>query len=109
MLICGFTWSKRLVPRKKPSFGSELALPSTTSLGPSVTPPPCPLLEPRLDVAGDLVAVLAGDERAHVDALGVAGAHLDRFRLFLQKLDQRIGRRAHRHDPGERPAALAQI
>ena len=67
-----------------------------------------PFLDADVDVAPDLVAVLAGDQRPHLDAAGVEGADLQRLDPRLQPLDQIIGglvtdRDRHRH----RHAALA--
>ena len=84
--------------RKKPSPGAPVR-PSTTrrrafGLG-------------AVDVAGDLVAVLAGDQRAHL-VVGLAGrTDLDRRDALLDLVDQRVGDRVAGEHDGDRHAPLA--
>jgi hypothetical protein len=60
-----------------------------------------------IHVAGDLVQVLPGDQRAHLCGLVGAGIDLQAARTLGQTLDQRVGDRPHRHGDGDRHAALA--
>src|SRR5207237_10673001 len=60
--------------------------------GAAVDPQLGAFLHSRLDIAGDLVAMLAGDQGAHVDALRIAAADLDRLCFLREELDQRISR-----------------
>ena len=96
--MSGVTLSISVAPRKKPSAG-QLSRPSTTTLG--------ALLGCRIDVGGDLVAVLAGDQRAHlrIGLHPVADLHVRD--PLLDRGDERIGRVADRHDDRNRHAALA--
>ena len=57
--------------------------------------------------AGDLVAVLARHERAHLDALLEAVADLDLRQAQLDRVDELVARVADGHDLGDRHAALA--
>ena len=64
------------------------------------------LLDARGDVAGDLVAVRAGDQRPHVAAPGaVTGAQL--AHPVLDLLDQVVGDRLDRDERRDRHAPLA--
>ncbi len=51
--------------------------------------------------------MFAGDERAHLDAVVESRADLELLELALQRIDQRIGRVAHRNGHRDRHAALA--
>ena len=59
-------------------------------------------LQADVDIGSDLVAVLAGDERTHVDT------EFYLLCFFLQQLHQRIPGGAHRHHRRDRHAALAR-
>nr|WP_254801958.1 hypothetical protein [Kitasatospora sp. SUK 42] len=59
-----------------------------------------------LDVGGDLVAVLAGDQRTHLRVAVAAGADLEGRHPLLDLLDQLVADRVDRDQDGDGHAAL---
>ena len=90
VFIPGLTLSSSETPSKKPSPSGAVSRPSTTTFA--------ALVGARSTYDGDLVAVLARDERAHLGLLLHPVADLDLRDPRLDRLDQLVGDVADRDD-----------
>lgn len=85
---------------KKPSPSKVFSRPSTTTVA--------PLTGGALDVGGDAVTRLGGDERAHRGGFVGAVADGELLHALGDLLDERVGHLANGDEDGDRHAALAR-